>query len=643
MTAHHYRALHAAASPRRRKLSGAALMARIRVLLLGCVVLYVALLWWSGIWSLLSSVDLSGTSSSSSSTPLGDATGRRQQPHSHYNAPSSPTATASTVASARWTPTRPPNALAALEAEKRAHLEELQNKRKELAAEVRSLRQELRRATKEYIQHARIVADYDAQFVAPLPTAYTHSRVGSSLREFKCLGWRATADCSPDGARRPEKDRDCVTHVRPGDAGYCEIQDVVSGERFRVMRTSCDSQRGDLRCLEAGAFANAPRLALDVLHNVSLSEPKHLRPQREADSNEGTRGIVMVVYPKLLPSAYATLHALRRVNCSLPVELWFKPQELVEVHPILQAMATQAALAPVTLRRIDDLGAQHFTTKIYALQHSAFDHVLFLDADNVPVRDPTFLFALREYRSTGALFWPDFWHPQHTIFNLHERSLAWEYLGLDFVDMFEQESGQLVIHRTRASNRAALALLAFYAFHEPPLLDRFRIVHGDKDLFRFAWLKANASFHMIARPPGAAGTVVISEDRERGQRNETFCGLTMVQHDVDGNVLFLHRNARKLMGRTVETAQATGVKVERVDDAIWTVLQQFERGGARGDYRIDVFRASKDAPQFCYGKQSLSAPHFTTTPFEELPFATLEDEIRRAALEASEILRSVTK
>jgi hypothetical protein len=35
--------------------------------------------------------------------------------------------------------------------------------------------------------------------------------------------------------------------------------------------------------------------------------------------------------------------------------------------------------------------------------------VIYLDADNIPLRDPAFLFESSEYNATGALLWQDFW------------------------------------------------------------------------------------------------------------------------------------------------------------------------------------------------------------------------------------------
>jgi hypothetical protein len=47
----------------------------------------------------------------------------------------------------------------------------------------------------------------------------------------------------------------------------------------------------------------------------------------------------------------------------------------------------------------------------------------------------------------GAMFWPDFWRMKKTIFNIHNASVLWNMLGIEFVDMFEQESGQVLIDR----------------------------------------------------------------------------------------------------------------------------------------------------------------------------------------------------
>ena len=75
-----------------------------------------------------------------------------------------------------------------------------------------------------------------------------------------------------------------------------------------------------------------------------------------------------------------------------------------------------------------------------------------MDTDNFPLRDPTYLFDAPQFKEKGAIFWPDYWSPGNTIFNVWNTSLVWELTGLDLVDMFEQEAGQVLarLHRSGA-------------------------------------------------------------------------------------------------------------------------------------------------------------------------------------------------
>lgn len=50
-----------------------------------------------------------------------------------------------------------------------------------------------------------------------------------------------------------------------------------------------------------------------------------------------------------------------------------------------------------------------FVGKVAALLYCSFQEVLLLDADNLPLADPTYLFQDPLYRQRGNLFWPDYW------------------------------------------------------------------------------------------------------------------------------------------------------------------------------------------------------------------------------------------
>jgi len=327
-------------------------------------------------------------------------------------------------------------------------------------------------------------------------------------------------------------------------------------------------------------------------------------------------------------------------------------------------------MGDISFHEVTDVHARGFRVKVHAIYNSFFERVLFLDADNVPVRDPTFLFESPELKETGAVFWPDFWHPGNTIFNIQPQSLLWELLDIPFANMFEQESGQLVVDRRRHAER--LELVQHYAFQRSDYFDRMKLVHGDKDLFRLAWLKLLSPFYMIQSPPAVAGKVT----------NGSFCGMTMVQHDTQGNVLFLHRNSNKLTGlahsgasdkmtEAVRRAKAKLVsehpegrktpKFKEVQDelkaleampstqsptesdsypdpAIWTHLLSFRNTSRRANYVIETYNADPEFPkdQNCYGTRKLGAnPNFSVQRFDDLSFSGLEKDIRRYALEAA--------
>ncbi|RLN89605.1 hypothetical protein BBJ28_00027070 [Nothophytophthora sp. Chile5] len=494
-------------------------------------------------------------------------------------------------------------------------------------------------------------------------------------RQLKCIGWRATGDCSPDGPRTPENDLSCDHKVKDGASGYCEVEDVGSGERFRVMRRTCSTGKKGARfsCSEAPDFANFHVKGQTIVEKALASG--FALPSVNASDGEPQAGIVMVVYPTLLASAYATIRALRDVlGCRLPIEIWYRADELRRVSGALgplQQLAENDSMGGMTFREINDRWALRFAAKVFAIYHSNFDRVLFLDADNVPVRDPTFLLETPEFVKTGAIFWPDFWHPQYTIFHILGDSLLWQLLDMQYVNMMEQESGQVLIDRRR--HAAPLELVYFYTFHRPNHFDQLKLAYGDKDLFRLAWIKLAVPFHMVQTLPAVAGKVV----------NGSFCGMTMVQHDTKGEVLFLHRNSNKLTGEIkreqlnyqAEARKQARLKLQRQgvfaipnekavqeelkalqlapaptleppepdglpDPAMWTHLLSFRNTSARSHYRVQSYKATPEFPEWqrCYGQRDLKEDeHFHTQEFKDLSFSGLETHLRRFAREGVQL------
>ncbi|KAF0696002.1 Aste57867_13215 [Aphanomyces stellatus] len=352
--------------------------------------------------------------------------------------------------------------------------------------------------------------------------------------EFECLGWRATDGCNPWGTRLPADDKPCDSAIVEGMAGYCEVRNRTSGATYRTMASTCRAIMGGVsfHCNMAKDFTDFSKLAATYTHPVPVPLATPL-----------SRGIVFSVYYGAMPGVVAIIHLLRAYGCVLPIELFYRADEIdADAHPLVQSLVGTDSL--VSMREILDPHAVHFATKPYAVYHSAFDQVLLLDCDNIPLRDPTYLFESTAFLLHGAVFWPDFWQPRRSIFNIQPQSLLWQFLDMPYWDTFEQESAQVLVDRRRS--QAPLQKLMAYALGvhgRGSFLQTLTLAYGDKDLFRLAWRNTSSAYHFVDHLPVFAG-------RWHALAWPRFCGLAMVQHDPDdGQKLFLHRNMVKLSGR----------------------------------------------------------------------------------------------
>lgn len=233
------------------------------------------------------------------------------------------------------------------------------------------------------------------------------------------------------------------------------------------------------------------------------------------------RGIVICAGgPAYFTCAWVNIVNLRAVGCKLPIEVWYVGKELsfyairelenlnVDCRDILDA-------GPTTL-----FGA---ALKSLAILKSKFREILFLDADNNCVKDPTYLFDSQEFKEFGAVFWPDYWYTA-------KDNPIWKIVESDEFDLPEQESGQILVDKARFWRELNISLY----FNKKNKVYH-KLLYGDKDTFKFAWLALNSKFFMVERAVGSCGTFI----------EGTFKGFTMVQHGLNGEVLFLHRNLQK--------------------------------------------------------------------------------------------------
>lgn len=308
---------------------------------------------------------------------------------------------------------------------------------------------------------------------------------GEDILDGVCVGWQSSS-----GEVHP-----CKKRVSNSEDGHCLVEDVATKRLYRSMK----GRKGGLtqthfRCEE---FA-VDFLEFKIQVNRAIAG-NSMAPRLSLSRN--VRGVVMSVHMGVLLIAVGSIQRLRAAGCHLPVEIFYLEGELDESHPLTKKLFNLGDIRP---RIVEDRSYFRYYSKIYAVIHSSFNDVLLLDSDNIVARNPEYLFDAPEYKAKGAIFWPDHWHPNHSpLFKLDHTSLAWELFGIPFVNSFEQESGQLLINRNIAYR--AFPILDSY-IQNADLIEKLKVAWGDKELFRFAFMRAGLSFHMVQTPPGEQTT-----------------------------------------------------------------------------------------------------------------------------------------
>jgi hypothetical protein len=237
------------------------------------------------------------------------------------------------------------------------------------------------------------------------------------------------------------------------------------------------------------------------------------------------RGIVLCAGGDVyFPCAWVCIGVLRRLGCTLPIELWYRGRREMteEMAALVEPLGVTCVDAYPVVRRHPYRRLDSWELKPFAIAWSRFAEVLYLDADNVPLRDPAFLFDSAAYGEAGALFWPDRYAGPGTGIEWLKRE-AWEACGVPYRPEPEIEAGQLLIDKRRSWRALAMTLHLnehsdyYYAFFL-----------GDKDTFHLAWRRTETAYALVPWRPRTLG------------RSEV-----IVQHDPEGAPLFQHRNGSK--------------------------------------------------------------------------------------------------
>jgi hypothetical protein len=257
------------------------------------------------------------------------------------------------------------------------------------------------------------------------------------------------------------------------------------------------------------AFGDMDRQHLELF----VEELRRETAEFPADEFSGKGIVICAGGARIFTSAYVLIRVLREtLGCALPIEVWHFGSE--EISPAMAAILESLGVSRVDALPLITEKAPRirdgWQLKSFALLWSRFSEVLLLDADQVPVSDPSPLFDWPEYRKTGAIFWPD-------IVDIRSDNPVWSIFGLESKRRISLESGQLLIDKSR---HWLPLLTALRLNEEADLL--YRLIYGDKDTFLLAWMFRNAAYAMVSHCP---------------HLDERY----LVQRDFDGRPLFQHR------------------------------------------------------------------------------------------------------
>jgi len=249
------------------------------------------------------------------------------------------------------------------------------------------------------------------------------------------------------------------------------------------------------------------------LTDAFLSEWNRIRDQTRMPEGKEGRGIVTCAGGvRLFTCVYVLARVLREtLKCPLPIQLWHFGGE--EISPIMHHELTRLGVELVDMNLLLEDHPARITNgwqlKPYAILHSRFSEVLFLDADQVPTRNPEDLFEWPEYEETGAVFWPD-------IIDIKADNEIWAYAGLDGENVPSWESGQILVDK----RRHWLALHAALLLNESDT-DVYNMIYGDKDTFLIGWRLTNAPASVVSHRPYVDSRILIQRD---------FSGAPLFQH-----------------------------------------------------------------------------------------------------------------
>jgi len=294
------------------------------------------------------------------------------------------------------------------------------------------------------------------------------------------------------------------------------VKFFFSGGKLHYLRPSqaAAGRLATTRTRNRGMEGDEPEL---TLLGVRTRMDEFIKRIPEDPGGHSGQGIVICAGGlTLFTCAWVSVRMLRDLGCKLPVEIWYLDESELDpaMEKLIAPFGVECFNASVVRVKHPVRRLNGWALKPYSILHSKFSEVLFLDADNVAVANPEYLFHCAPYKRTGVVLWPD-----NQL--LEELNPVWELSGVEFQKIMAFESGQILIDKRRCWK--SLALTVWINSHSDFF---YRLLYGDKDTFYLALHKLGQNYSRPAFP--------------LKELKATFC-----QHDFKGKRIFQHRNRAK--------------------------------------------------------------------------------------------------
>lgn len=259
------------------------------------------------------------------------------------------------------------------------------------------------------------------------------------------------------------------------------------------------------------------------LHDMPTMIPEDLIAFSKFNKFMKNDGIVYLGGDDYNQLALLSIQLLRETGSKLPVELIVPRESDYDIdlcQNILPNYNAQCKIMSHYLPKEITDKVQGYQLKNLALIISSFQRVLYLDADNIPIKNPDFLFCNEPFTSKHLVIWPDLWRRstsplfydishidvslenrvRNSYFKNDKRQGSYSYHDLQgTIPEASSETGQILINKS--VHFRTLILSMYYNYYGPnfyyALLSQGAAGEGDKETFIAAAHRLGLPYYQV--------------------------------------------------------------------------------------------------------------------------------------------------